>query len=80
MFALLLFCNICAAFSLSFFRVCQFLICHFNGLPSQRLVLVSSNLSVVFEAKFQVLISAYIGVRELNCSLKPRNKLNISLD
>lgn len=32
MFALLLFCLICTTFSLSFFRVGQFLICHFNGL------------------------------------------------
>ena len=33
----LLFYHICTMFSLSFFGVRQFLICHFNGLCAQRL-------------------------------------------
>ena len=44
--------HVSLTFSRSFFRVCQFLICHFNGLRAQRLVVASSNSSVVSEAKF----------------------------
>ena len=58
MFALskLLLYHICSTFLLSFFGVCQFLVCHFNGLY----FLAPSNSSVVSEAELGISVLVLI--------------------